>query len=290
MAILDSLSMIGSEIGGWLTIPSNQMPGITLPFGLKIRYYALSYLAGIVLAWWYIKRLVRQPAAPMSELHVDDFIMWATLGVVFGGRFGHILFYDPEGYYLRDPLSMLKLWQGGMSFHGGAFGVLVAVVLFSWKHKLRGLRVIDYVSCAVPIGLFTGRLANFANGELWGREAPGLPWGVVFSGANAALGSAAPDLPRHPSQLYEAGLEGLVLFGILYFLFWHTDARRKPGVLVGTFVLGYGAFRFLIEFVRVADTQLVGKTGALHMGQWLCVPMILAGLFLILTARSRKAA
>jgi phosphatidylglycerol---prolipoprotein diacylglyceryl transferase len=290
---LFTLAAMGTDFlwdsAGHLIIPANGDPGIPLPFGLKIRFYALSYLMGLFGAWWYVKRLLGAPNPPMSPQHADDFLLWGMLGVVLGGRVGHILFYDPEGKYLAAPLEMLKVWEGGMSFHGGVMGVTVAIILFAWKHKLKWLRLHDYIACGVPIGLFTGRVANFLNGELWGAETS-APWGVVFAGANNSLKIGAPDLPRHPSQLYEAGLEGLLLFGILYFLFWKTDARKKPGLLVGMFILGYGVFRFLIEFVRIADANLMGKTGALHMGQWLCVPMILGGLFLMLTANRRRIA
>jgi phosphatidylglycerol---prolipoprotein diacylglyceryl transferase len=282
MLVFDAVNHVSAEMGSWLTIQANQQPGITLPFGLKIRFYALAYLSGIIMAWWYVKRMLRAPYAPMSELHADDFIMWATLGVVLGGRLGHILFYDPEGLYLKDPLTMLMLWKGGMSFHGGVMGVTLAIILFSRVHKLNWLRMHDYIACGVPFGMFFGRLANFANGELWGAPTS-LPWAVIFHGADAI------DTPRHPSQLYQAGLEGLVLFAILWFLFWKTDARQKPGMLVGNFILWMGVFRFLVEFVRVADDQMVGKTGALHMGQWLCVPMILGGLFLIARAQMTKS-
>ncbi len=272
-----------------LTIPANGDPGIPLPFGLKIRFYALSYLMGLFGAWWYVKKLVAAPNAPMAERHADDFLLWGMLGVVLGGRVGHILFYDPEGHYLAHPLQMLKVWEGGMSFHGGVIGVTVAILLFAWKHKLNWLRMHDYIACGVPIGMFTGRVANFLNGELWGGETS-LPWGVIFKGANAAMGIAAPDMPRHPSQLYQAGLEGVLLFAILWFLFWKTNARRYPGMLVGSFILFMGIFRIAVEFIRLPDMNLLGKTGALHMGQWLSVPMILGGLLLVVTARMRKAA
>jgi phosphatidylglycerol---prolipoprotein diacylglyceryl transferase len=286
---LFTLAAIGIDSSGHLIVPANGDPGIPLPFGLKIRFYALSYLMGLFGAWWYVKRLLAAPNPPMSPQHADDFLLWGMLGVVLGGRVGHILFYDPEGKYLAHPLQMLKVWEGGMSFHGGVLGVTLAIILFAWKHKLKWLRMHDYIACGVPIGLFTGRVANFLNGELWGAETS-APWGVIFAGANRTLGSLAPDLPRHPTQLYEAGLEGLLLLAILHMLFWKTDARKKPGFLVGMFILGYGVFRFLIEYVRIADANLVGKTGALHMGQWLCVPMILGGLFLMLTANRRRIA
>jgi phosphatidylglycerol:prolipoprotein diacylglycerol transferase len=278
-----------TSVASALTIPANGDPGIPLPFGLKIRFYALSYLLGLFGAWWYVKRMLRAPNAPMSAQHADDFLLWGMLGVVLGGRLGHILFYDPEGHYIDEPLKMLKVWEGGMSFHGGVLGVTIAIVLFAWKHKLNWLRMHDYIACGVPIGMFTGRVANFLNGELWGSETR-LPWGVIFDGANKSFGLDAPDTPRHPSQLYQAGLEGLLLFAILWFLFWKTDARKKPGYLVGAFILFIGLFRFAVEFIRLPDANLVGKTGMFSMGQWLCLPLILAGLFLMVTAARRQRA
>ncbi len=275
------IAELGGQAGAWLTIQAGQQPGIPLPFGFKIRFYALAYLGAIMIGWWYLKRLLRVSSAPMSETHADDFILWATLGVVIGGRIGHILFYDPDGNYLKDPITMLQLWRGGMSFHGGVLGLMTAVIAFSRLHRINWVRMHDYIVCCAPIGMFLGRLANFANGELWGAPTS-LPWGVIFQGADAV------DTPRHPSQLYQAGLEGLLLGAILTFLFWKTDARKKPGLLAGHFLLWMGVFRFAVEFVRVADSQLIGKTGALHMGQWLCVPMILGGLGLIIAATVRK--
>lgn len=256
---------------------------IALQLGpLAIRWYSLSYIAGILIGWWYVLKLIAQPGAPMARRHADDFVFWATLGVLLGGRIGYVLFYN-FGQYMQDPLSMLKLWEGGMSFHGGGLGVLVAMLLYCRKNQLNAWRFCDYVACCVPIGLFLGRLANFVNGELWGR-ATDVAWAIVFPDP------AAGDIPRHPSQLYEAGLEGIVLFAILAFLFWRTNARYKPGFLMGSFILGYGVFRFFVEFFREPDQQLEAFARAthLHMGQWLCVPMILVGLWIILTAQGRR--
>ena len=215
----------------------------------------------------------------MARRHADDMIFYATLGIIIGGRLAYVLFYQPD--ILRNPLDILKLWNGGMSFHGGVIGVSLAVLYMARKEKLSWLRIHDYVACCVPFGLFFGRLANFVNGELWGKETD-VAWGIIFP-------TGGP-FPRHPSQLYEAVLEGLVLFLILAFAFWKTRARYKPGLLVGIFLLGYGIFRFVVEFYREADAQLMefaARTG-LHMGQWLCVPMILGGLYLIITAKGRR--
>ncbi len=246
----------------------------------QIRWYSLAYITGILAGWWYLLKLLDQPGAPMARRHADDFVFYATLGVLLGGRLGYVLFYRPD-YYVAHPADILKLWEGGMSFHGGATGVLIAILLFCRRNGLNWLRMCDYIAVVAPIGLFFGRLANFVNGELWGKPTD-VPWAIVFPGAG--------DLPRHPSQLYEAGLEGLVLFAILSLLYWRTDARYKPGFLAGWFVLGYGLFRFFVEFFREPDEQLVqfARVTHLHMGQWLCVPMILVGLYVVLTAKGRR--
>jgi phosphatidylglycerol---prolipoprotein diacylglyceryl transferase len=252
----------------------------------QLRWYSLAYLAGIVLGYAYMLRLLRQPGAPMARRHADDLVFYASLGVILGGRIGYILFYN-LGHYLQSPLDMFKLWDGGMSFHGGVIGTSLGIMYLAWKQKLPWLRLHDYVACVVPIGLFTGRLANFVNAELWGAPT-NVPWAVRFPeyvGGVLALGP-----PRHPSQLYEAILEGLLLFAILAFLFWKTRARYEPGRLVGAFLFFYGLFRFAVEFVREPDEQLVAfarETG-LHMGQWLCVPMILGGAYLMATAKGRR--
>jgi phosphatidylglycerol:prolipoprotein diacylglycerol transferase len=253
---------------------------IALSLGpLDIRWYSIAYIAGIVLGWWYLLRLLAQPAAPMVRAQADDLVFYATLGVILGGRLGYVIFYGLE--MILHPLQIFKLWDGGMSFHGGAAGVSLALILFARRHGLDWLRVHDYVACTVPIGLFFGRLANFVNGELWGK-ATDLPWAIVFPGSHDGLA-------RHPSQLYEAGLEGLALFAVLGFLFWFTAARRKPGMLVGVFLVGYGLARFTVEFFREPDAQLVAfaaRTG-LHMGQWLTLPMFIGGFYLIATAGRR---
>lgn len=254
---------------------------IALQLGpVAVRWYSLAYITGILAGWWYLLKLLAQPGAPMARRHADDFVFDATLGVLLGGRIGYVLFYRPD-YYLQHPVEIFKLWEGGMSFHGGAAGVLIAILFYCRRKGLSWLRVTDYIACVAPIGLFFGRLANFVNGELWGKPST-VPWAIVFPGAG--------DVPRHPSELYEAGLEGLVLFAILSLLFWKSDARYKPGFLAGSFVLGYGVFRFIVEFFREPDEQLVefARVTHLHMGQWLCVPMILVGLYVVLTAKGRR--
>ncbi len=249
---------------------------------LDIRWYSLAYITGILVGWWYLLRLLAQRDAPMARRQADDLIFYATLGIILGGRLGYAIFYAPEMFLA--PLRLFKLWDGGMSFHGGALGVSLGIVLFARRHSLDWLRLHDYVACCVPFGLFFGRLANFVNGELWGRPTD-LPWAIVFPGAHDGLG-------RHPSQLYEAALEGLALALLLAVLFWRTRARHKPGLLVGAFLTGYGLARFTVEFFREPDAQLVGFAQAtgLHMGQWLTVPMILGGVALIVTAPRRYAA
>ena len=248
-------------------------------FGLPIRWYALAYLAGIFLGYWYLLKLIAQPGAPMARRHADDMIFYAMLGIILGGRLGYVLFYN-LGNYLNKPLEIFKLWDGGMSLHGGVIGVLVAIWYVTKKEKLSFLRFCDYVACVVPFGLFFGRLANFVNGELWGR-ATTVPWAIIFPDSGS-------DLPRHPSQLYEAGLEGLLMMAILAFFFWRTDARYKPGFLFGMAAIIYGLSRFAVEFVREPDVQLGTLSWGLTMGQTLTVPMLLIGFWLVATAKGRR--
>ena len=255
------------------------------PFDL--RWYSLAYLAGIFVGYWYLLKLLKQPGAPMARRHADDLVFYAALGVIFGGRLGYVLFYN-LGEYLRHPIEILKLWDGGMSFHGGVIGTSLGIFYFAHKEKLNWLRIHDYVACCVPFGLFFGRLANFINQELWGAQT-NVPWAVRFVEADQ-FGQRILGPPRHPSQLYEAILEGIVLFSILAFMFWRTKARYEPGKLVGAFIFFYGIFRFGIEFIREPDSQLVkfAQMTHLHMGQWLSLPMILGGLYLMATAKKRR--
>lgn len=250
----------------------------------SLKWYSISYIAGVVVGWWYLLKLLAEPGAPMARRHADDLVFYATLGVILGGRLGYVIFYAPE--MITTPLHILRLWDGGMSFHGGVIGVSTGIILFARQQKLNWLRVHDYVACTVPFGLFFGRLANFVNGELWGKPAD-VPWAIIFSNTVPA-GLTEP--ARHPSQLYEAGLEGIVLFAILWFFFWRTKARYDPGKLVGIFLAGYGVARFIVEFFREPDSQFAGTSLAtgIHMGQWLCVPMIAGGAYLIATARGRR--
>ena len=244
---------------------------------LAIRWYALAYVAGILLGWRYAATILRKPSlwtrrpAPISGLQLDDLILWITLGVIVGGRLGHTLFYTPSLIW-RDPLEILKVWHGGMSFHGGALGVLLALVMFARANKLDALRMGDVIAAATPIGLFFGRIANFINGELWGRPTT-VPWGVVFPGAGP--------LPRHPSQLYEAALEGLVLFAVLAWAVWAKKWTNRRGVIMGLFVAGYGVIRISLENVREPDAYMPHFPLGLTMGMMLSAPMVVAGAVLI---------
>lgn len=249
----------------------------------KLRWYSLGYLFGIMLGYGLLLKLIAKPGAPMSRVHADDMILYATLGIILGGRLGYILFYQPSIF--ANPLDIFKLWEGGMSLHGGTLGLLFAIWLHSRRFKLSFLRVCDYIACVVPFGLFLVRVANFINGELWGHETD-VAWAVIFD----TSGQAAGMVPRHPSQLYEAATEGLLMALILWPLFFKTHARYKPGFLTGMAALIYGISRFLIEFVREPDshlTHIVEQTG-LSMGQWLTMPMIAIGFYLVLTASGRR--
>jgi len=255
-------------------------PTVFPPFhGLALRWYSLAYIAGIVGGWRLLVRMLASWGAPMTRDHADAFVTWATVGIILGGRIGYVLFYD-FARFAADPLAIFKLWEGGMSFHGGVIGSLIAIFFFARANGLNWLRIADYVACVEPIGQFFGRLANFVNGELWGRVT-GTSWGIVFPDGGSD--------PRHPSQLYEAFGEGLILFAVMMFLFWRTRARAHPGELVGAFGVGFGAIRFVIEFFRQPDAQVGYLAFGLTMGQLLCVPMVLVGAGLIVAGRRRTA-
>jgi len=252
----------------------------------QLRWYSLAYLAGIFLGYWYLLKLLKQPGAPMARRHADDLVFYASLGIIFGGRLGYVLFYNLP-HYLDNPIDILKLWDGGMSFHGGVIGTSLGILYLARREGLQWLRIHDYVACCVPFGLFFGRLANFVNAELWGAPTT-VPWAVRFPEVVSGLQVLGP--PRHPSQLYEALLEGLVLMIILGLMFWRSQARYEPGKLVGAFIFFYGIFRFGVEFVREPDAQLTefAEATGLHMGQWLTLPMILGGIYLMATAKKRR--
>lgn len=251
---------------------------------VAIRWYAVAYLAGLIIGWRYCLRLVKKPPHVAQPVDIDDFLLWATLGVVLGGRIGYVLFYNLP-HYLTHPLEVFYVWRGGMSFHGGAAGVIIAIALFTRQRKIPFLAMGDIICCAVPIGLFFGRIANFVNGELWGRTTDAA-WAMVFP--------SDPDhLARHPSQLYEAFLEGIVLFGVLWLLQRFAGARHRPGTISGAFLMGYGIARIIVEFFRQPDAQLgylVGDASfGITMGQILSLPLLLVGLWLIRRAKPLPA-
>jgi phosphatidylglycerol---prolipoprotein diacylglyceryl transferase len=245
---------------------------------VAIRWYALAYVAGILLGWRYIVALIRNPKLAVfrgpatTPEKIDDLILWITLGVIVGGRLGHVIFYTPDIIW-KDPIEILKTWHGGMSFHGGAIGVIIAVIVFSVRNRIDMLRLGDVVAAGTPLGLFFGRIANFINGELWGRPTT-LPWGIIFPGAD-------PAVPRHPSQLYEAALEGVVLFIVLRWATHGAKLLNRRGVVVGLFVAGYGIIRVALENVREPDSYMPHFPLGLTMGMLLSTPMIIVGAWLI---------
>ncbi|RJF63555.1 prolipoprotein diacylglyceryl transferase [Rhodopseudomonas palustris] len=249
-----------------------------------IRWYALAYIAGILLGWLYARMLLQRERlwggpAPITPLQFDDFILWVTIGIILGGRTGYVLFYNLD-FFVAHPAEIFELWKGGMSFHGGFMGCVVAVALFGWKRNV-SIASLGDITCAVgPIGLFLGRIANFINGELWGRPADdSVPWAMVFPNAGP--------LPRHPSQLYEAGLEGIALFVILALMI-RAGALKRPGLIIGAFLTFYGLARITGEFFREPDPQLGFLWGGLTMGMLLSVPMVIAGIVVMLLARRNK--
>lgn len=272
-------------------------------FTLALRWYALAYIVGLLAGWKLIARMVATPRlwsgpAPMSPEQVERLLTWVILGVILGGRLGFVLFYQP-GYYLQNPSHILRVWEGGMSFHGGFLGVVVAGVLFCRKEGIPMLPLADLMAAVAPVGIFLGRVANFINAELWGRPTT-LPWGVAFPGEAAQTCAGVTGIcARHPSQLYEALLEGLLLFAALTFVIWRKGWLRFPGRAAGLFFAGYGLGRFVVEFVRQPDAQFVtdgnplglalqlGGYG-LTMGQILSLPMIAAGLWFMRRARAAQ--
>ena len=278
-----------------LTIPYPDIGSVALQLGpLAIRWYALAYITGLVLGWRYCLALAKRPPHVLKPIDIDDFLVWATLGVVLGGRTGYVLFYRP-GFYLGDPLEALQLWHGGMSFHGGCAGVALAMWLFARRRGVPLLILADIVACAEPIGQFFGRIANFINGELWGRPSD-VAWAMIFPHDEAQV-------PRHPSQLYQAGLEGALLF-LLLFALQHRGLRQRPGLLSGAFLIGYAVTRSIGELFREPDQQLgflddflrsdqvpallhplAALVHGVTMGQLLSLPMVLGGLWLIWRAK-----
>ncbi len=272
-------------------------------FELALRWYALAYIVGIIIGYRIVLRAVRTPrlwrdeTPPTTPELLEAFLTWAILGIILGGRLGFVLFYQPA-YYLQNPAEILQVWNGGMSFHGGFLGVVIAGLIFCKKHGIKMLSFGDLMAMAAPVGLLLGRLANFNSAELWGRPST-LPWAVIFPG-NAAQN--CPDVigacARHPSQLYEAAMEGLILGAAILYLAWRRGWLKKPGQLMGLFIAGYGVSRFIVEFFRQADAQFITETNpmgyvmqfgdfGLSKGQQLSLPMIAIGLIFILLARKR---
>ena len=252
---------------------------------LSIRWYALAYIISLVIGWRLARRYARLSPPVATELQVDDFLTWATLGVVLGGRLGYVLFYQPE-VYLAHPLAILAVWEGGMSFHGGMLGVAIAIIVFCRRNAIPLFGFADRIAIVAPIGLGLGRVANFINGELWGRPAPAwLPWAMEFPRAPDCPSFPNICVPRHPSQLYEALLEGVVLFTVMFVLSRREALRARFGLLTGLFLCGYAMARIICESFREPDAFLGFLAFGTTMGQLLCVPMLVVGLWLILRAR-----
>ena len=258
--------------------------GIDLGF-FELRFYSLAYLAGIVLGYWHLTKMIKAPGSPLAQRHADDLFFWCTVGIILGGRLGYAAFYTGGETGIPSlfsrPLDLLKLWEGGMSFHGGVLGVLAAIAWVCHQGKISFLRTADYLAVCVPPGMLFGRLANFVNGELWGRPTD-VSWAMIFP-------EDPTQLARHPSQLYQAGLEGLLPLVVLLLLFWKTKARWRPGLLVGVFTMLVSIGRFVSEFFREPDAQLAefARSTGLSMGQWLTIPLILVGLFFVIRALTR---
>ncbi|MDI1263708.1 MAG: prolipoprotein diacylglyceryl transferase [bacterium] len=268
-----------------LTIAFPVFDPIAISLGpIAIRWYALAYIGGIVLGWIYARALVKREQlwggpAPITLVQLDDFILWVTIGIIVGGRTGYVLFYNPA-FFVQHPAEIFQLWNGGMSFHGGFLGCVAAVMLFARKNGISILSLGDITTAVGPIGLFLGRLANFINSELWGRTADAsVPWAMVFPNGGP--------LPRHPSQLYEAGLEGILLFAILALMI-RMGALKRPGLILGSFIAIYAFARIASEFFREPDPQLGFLWGGLTMGMLLSVPMIIVGAILVVTAWRRE--
>jgi phosphatidylglycerol:prolipoprotein diacylglycerol transferase len=268
-------------------LPFPQIDPVAFQIGpFAVRWYGLAYFAGILLGWRYARRLVVEERlwggrpAPIGASDIDDLVLWITLGIIAGGRLLYALVYEP-GHFLDDPLGLFRLWQGGMSFHGGFLGAILAMILFAWRRGLPVLSLLDVAAAATPFGLFFGRLANFINGELYGRPSD-VPWAVEFPEGGF--------VPRHPSQLYEAALEGVALFLLLRLLTHRFLSLRHPGLTGGAFVALYGTARIVVEFFREPDAQLGFLAGGLTMGMLLSLPMVLVGAAAILLALRRRTA
>jgi phosphatidylglycerol:prolipoprotein diacylglycerol transferase len=241
-----------------------------------VRWYALAYIAGLVIGWQIMRRVCTQPPKVLSPEKIDDFLLWAALGVILGGRIGYVLFYKPS-FFFENPGQIVMLWEGGMSFHGGLLGVITAILAFSFKNHISPFLLSDLVALVTPIGLFFGRIANFINGELWGRPTD-VPWAMIFPRGGP--------LPRHPSQLYQATFEGILLFSLVLVVWRFTDGRRRPGLITGTFCMGYAVARIVGEIFREPDSFLGFILGSdwLTMGMLLSLPVLAFGAWLVIRA------
>ncbi len=286
--MLEYLAVAANGVTNWADL--GLKTGIDLGF-FTLRYYSLAYLGGLLVAYWHISRMIKAPGSPLAQRHADDLFFYCMLGIILGGRLGYATFYQPGLW--ADPSQLIAVWNGGMSFHGGLIGVVLAIAFVSWRGGLSFIRVCDYIAVNVGFGMMFGRLANFINGELWGREAsPDVPWAMTFCDrVHSANECISTYLPRHPSQLYEAALEGALVVAIMLPLFWLTRARYRPGLMVGTFAALISSARFIVEFFREPDAQLAdfAASSGLNMGQWLTIPLILAGLGMVAWALSRPA-
>jgi phosphatidylglycerol---prolipoprotein diacylglyceryl transferase len=264
-------------------IPFPAIDPVLISIGpFAVRWYALAYIVGIIAGWLYARAIIASERlwggrAPFTVTDFDDFVIWITLGIILGGRIGYVLFYNLP-HFAAHPLEIVQLWNGGMSFHGGATGCVLAIVLFALRRGIPMLSLGDVTAAVAPIGLFLGRIANFINGELWGRPTD-VPWAMVFPHGGP--------LPRHPSQLYEAALEGVVLF-IVVGLLVRSCALKRPGIVTGVFALGYGLARITCEFFREPDVQLGFLWGGMTMGMLLCIPLILGGIAILVVVFQRQ--
>lgn len=275
--MIDLIAAGASDVIRWEEL--GLRPGIDLGF-FTLRFYSLAYLCGIALGYWHLSKMVKAPGSPMAQRHADDLFFYCTLGIILGGRLGYATFYQPD---LWTSMALFRLWEGGMSFHGGVIGTTVAIAFVAWRNQLNFIRVCDYIAVNVGFGMLFGRLANFINGELWGRVTD-VPWAMIFPADPTGL-------PRHPSQLYQAVLEGLLVIAVMLPLFWLTRARWRPGLLVGAFVSIVASGRFIGEFFRQPDAgweDFIVRTG-LSWGQWLTIPLILGGVLLVVRALRRPA-
>jgi len=278
-----------------MAIPFPEIDPVALELGpLQVRWYGLAYLVGLTLGWLYMRRLLSQPGLwrsdtpPMKPTQADDFLLWATLGTVVGGRLGFVILYEPS-IFIEDPARVFAVWEGGMAFHGGLLGVILAIVLFARFSRVQLLSLGDLAAAAVPFGLFFGRLANFINGEVYGRLTT-VPWGVEFPARVLHLEMGHVPGPRHPTQLYEAFLEGAVLFAVLRYFTHARDGLKQPGLIAGIFLSGYAIARIIVEFWKEWDQAQFFTTDYVSSGMVYSVPMLIFGVYLITRANRKLSA